>query len=249
MPRYLDRPRLILHLLVACLAGAQPAFADPIATAAGDPAAPATASAPAASAAPAPPVAELFRAAPGSLWNERSARTLLGQDGTTRQVGDLITVNIYESTSASLAADTSTSRASGVGAGIRALFGIESSIVKANPNMGPDISIDADSSTSYTGTGTTHREASLQGQITCTIVEVLPTGNLKLRGEKKVRSNRETQVLVLEGTVRPKDIQADNTVASYLLADAHIENSGTGVIADKQGPGIGQRVIDRIWPF
>ena len=186
---------------------------------------------------------------PGNLWSERSARTLLGQDGNTREVGDLITVNIYESISSSLAADTATSRKSTIGAKIAALLGIKTSIVAANPNMGPDISISTESDSSFTGSGTTSSQTSLQGQLTCQVVEVLDTGNLLIYGSKEVRANRETQHLVLEGVVRPKDIRADNTVDSYLLAEARIENSGSGVLSDKQGPGIGQRLVDRVWPF
>jgi flagellar L-ring protein precursor FlgH len=186
---------------------------------------------------------------PGTIWSQRSARTMLGQDGNTREVGDLVTVNIYEATSASLAADTETSRKSTVGAKIAALFGIETSILNANPNMGPEISMSTESDSSFSGSGTTTRQSSLQGQLTCEVVEVLETGNLRIYGQKEVRSNRETQYLVLEGIVRPKDIRADNTVDSYLLAQARIENTGSGVLSDKQGPGIGQRVVDRVWPF
>ncbi len=186
---------------------------------------------------------------PGNLWTERSARTMLGQDGNTREVGDLITVNIFESVTSSLAADTETSRKSTIGAKIAALLGLKASMVKANPNMGPDLSVSTESSSSYSGSGTTSSQTKLQGQLTCEVLEVLSTGNLRIYGSKEVRSNRETQHLVLEGIVRPRDIRADNTVDSYLLADARIENSGSGVLSDKQGPGIGQRLIDRVWPF
>lgn len=191
----------------------------------------------------------LMQPAPGNLWNERSARTMLGQDGNTRAVGDLVTVNIYESTSASLAADTETSRKSTVGARIAALFGVETSILKANPNMGPDIAVSTESDSSFSGSGTTTRQSTLTGHLTCEVIEVLETGNLRIYGFKEVRSNRETQYLVLEGIVRPKDIRADNTVDSYLLAQAKFENTGSGVLSDKQGPGIGQRMVDRVWPF
>ncbi len=191
----------------------------------------------------------LLQPTPGAVWSQRSARTMLGQDGNSREVGDLVTVNIFESTSASLAADTETTRKSTVGAKIAALFGLESSILAANPNMGPEISASTESDSSFSGSGSTSRESSLQGQLTCEVVEVLDTGNLRIYGSKEVRSNRETQYLVLEGIVRPKDIRADNTVDSYLLAQARIENSGAGVLSDKQGPGIGQRVVDRVWPF
>ncbi len=191
----------------------------------------------------------LSQPTPGSIWSERSARAMLGQDGNTREVGDLITVNIDEELSSSLAADTATSRKSSIGAKIAALLGLKASMVKANPNLGPDISVSTESESSFSGSGSTSSSTTLEGQLTCEVIEVLPTGNLRIYGSKAVRGNREIQRLLLEGTVRPKDIRADNTVDSYLLADAHIEMSGSGVLSDKQGPGIGQRILDRVWPF
>jgi len=64
-----------------------------------------------------------------------------------------------------------------------------------------------------------------------------------------VRVNREVQYVVLDGIARPRDIRMDNTVPSSLLAQSKIEITGSGVVADKQGAGLGQRIIDAIWPF
>jgi flagellar L-ring protein FlgH len=245
--------RPLRWFVLAALIISSPAQAQDDATGVAAPVEAPAAEAPAAEARPSAVLPDatalLATPAPGNLWNERSARTLLGQDGNTREVGDLVTVNIYESITSSLAADTETSRKSTIGAKISAMLGLENSIIKANPTMGPDISIGTESDSSYSGSGTTSSQTSLQGQLTCQVVEVLPTGNLRIYGSKEVRANRETQHLVLEGVVRPRDIRADNTVDSYLLAEARIENSGSGVLSDKQGPGVGQRIIDRVWPF
>ena len=55
--------------------------------------------------------------------------------------------------------------------------------------------------------------------------------------------------LVVEGLARPRDIQADNTITSGLLAEAKIQFNGAGVVGDKQGPGVVHRVMDHAWPF
>ena len=107
----------------------------------------------------------------------------------------------------------------------------------------------ASSSASYDGQGSTRRSGSLEAMLTCKVVDVLPNGNLVIWGWKQVRSNRETQYLVLTGQVRPRDIQIDNTVQSSLLAEARIEYTGSGVVSDKQGPGFGQRLMNWVWPF
>ena len=61
---------------------------------------------------------------PGSIWQPGQPWLLDGQDGTTRAVGDLITVIIVESSSSSLSADTSANRDATNSAGVTSLFGL-----------------------------------------------------------------------------------------------------------------------------
>jgi len=198
---------------------------------------------------PAPPAPAPPPSAPGSLWNETGTRALIGMNGNARQVGDLITVVVDESASTTIGAATDTSRSSDAAFGIDALLGADTSILRANPNMGSQISLGGTSSSNYSGDGSTSRDGSLSAVITCTVVEVLPNGNLRIRGTKEVRVNREIQYLTLEGIVRPRDIRIDNTVQSNLIADARVEFTGDGVISDKQGQGWGTRIADTLWPF
>ena len=61
--------------------------------------------------------------------------------------------------------------------------------------------------------------------------------------------NNEAQYITVSGIVRPKDIDSDNRVKSTYLADARIEYSGRGVIADVQKVGWLTRALAVIWPF
>jgi flagellar L-ring protein precursor FlgH len=199
-----------------------------------------------------PVVAEPAAAAPvepGSLWNEVQARRLMGLDAGARQVGDLVTVLILEETQTSLDATTDTQRSSEASAAIDALFGAEKTITDAHPNMGGVIALGAGSATTFSGAGGTTRGSAIETMLTTEVIEVLPNGNLRLWGYKKVRVNRETQYVVITGVVRPRDIQMDNTVVSERLSEAEFEITGSGVVADKQGPGLLSRVLDALWPF
>jgi flagellar L-ring protein precursor FlgH len=207
-----------------------------------------------------PPVQAVAPPAPvapaGSLWSESRSRALLGYNGNARTVGDLITVVIDENTKSGIDADTSTSRDSSSEYGVKALLGLETSILKANPNMGKGtldkggkFGVGGYSSSKLEGAGATSRNGTLEATLTCTVQEVLDNGNLRVRGTKAVRVNRETQYLTLEGIVRSRDIRIDNTVQSNLLAEARVEYTGTGVLADKQGPGWMTRVGDAVWGF
>lgn len=186
---------------------------------------------------------------PGSLWSEAEGHRLLGLDTVARQIGDLVTVRVTESTTTNLDASTSTSRDSQADAGISAMMGAESGVIANNPGMGGAIRVGGSSSNAFSGSGSTSRGTQVDSMITCEILEILPSGVLHLWGYKQVRVNREIQYVVVEGFVRPRDILLDNTVRSDLLANARIEVTGTGVVADKQGPGWFVRVLDALWPF
>ena len=207
------------------------------------------------SAAPVPPVVAAKKkvaavVVPGSLWNEVGARSLVGMNGNARRVGDLITIVIDEKTITELTAQTGTQRTSGMSGRLGSFFGIGKQITKNNQgNLGGGLGYETESKHGFDGQGKTARAGTLQGRLTCRVIEVKPNGNLVIWGYKEVRSNRETQFLVVHGSARPLDIAADNTIRSGLLAEAKIEFNGAGVVGDKQGPGVIQRATDHVWPF
>jgi flagellar L-ring protein precursor FlgH len=61
--------------------------------------------------------------------------------------------------------------------------------------------------------------------------------------------NFEIRDLVIQGIVRPEDIQSDNTIESEKIAEARISYGGRGQITDVQQPRYGQQIADAILPF
>jgi flagellar L-ring protein precursor FlgH len=61
--------------------------------------------------------------------------------------------------------------------------------------------------------------------------------------------NHETQLIILSGIIRPRDIDLDNTILSTFVADAKIAYSGSGIIDDRQRPGWLANMLDSLWPF
>ncbi len=183
----------------------------------------------------------------GSLWHD-SAGSLIS-DHKARNIGDIVTITIAESSSASREATTSSSNDSTISAGITNLFGLEN---------GKDI-IDGDAdlanliNTSFTnefeGSGKTVRKGDLTASLSTQVIDVYPNGNFKIRGGKEVMVNEEVQIIYLTGIVRPVDITAANTIDSKKILNARISYTGRGSVADKQGPGWLSRTIDIIWPF
>ena len=98
--------------------------------------------------------------------------------------------------------------------------------------------LNANTSSKYDGSGSTTRKENLNATITARVVDVLANGNLLIEGRRNVMVNHEDQIIVLEGTVRPKDISADNLVNSAQIADARITYSGKGIVSDRQQSGV-----------
>ncbi|HDG98416.1 MAG TPA: flagellar basal body L-ring protein FlgH, partial [Desulfobacterales bacterium] len=107
----------------------------------------------------------------------------------------------------------------------------------------------ASMSNSFDGSGSTSRDETMTASITARVVEVLPNGNLYIRGTRQIKVNNEVQYITLSGLIRPYDISPDNTVLSSYIADAKIEYTGKGAVSDKQRPGWLMRLLDYVWPF
>jgi flagellar L-ring protein precursor FlgH len=199
------------------------------------------------------PLEEIHDAEPviteaGSLWQQGN-RSMFS-DRKARDVGDIVTVLISETASASKEASTSTDRSSSVSAGIPNLFGLENNAIWSGSKP-VDLSnlISADFSNDFEGSGSTSRKEALTASLTTQVVGRYPNGQLKIRGGKEVMVNNEVQIIYLTGIIRPVDITAANTVSSTKILNARISYTGKGAISDKQKPGWGTRIIDNVWPF
>jgi len=182
----------------------------------------------------------------GSIW-QASSRSIT-EDVKAYQRGDIITIVISETSTASKQAATSTERSSSVTAGIPNLLGLEKfGMIKNNLDLNNLINASGDSK--YAGTGSTSRQDNLTATISAKVTDVLANGNLQIEGRRNVKVNGEDQEIILTGTVRPVDISTNNTVNSIFVADAKISYSGRGVISDRQSPGWLMNILDKIWPF
>lgn len=189
----------------------------------------------------------------GSLWTPRR-RGSLWADTTARDLYDIVFINVRETSTASHTADTELERESTVRYGIPNLLGLENewnTISDDDPTDGVDPSnlVNADTQNDFEGEAETNRRGRLDARISAQVVEVFPNGNLRVYGSQVVAVNNENQLLTVEGIARPEDIRADNSVDSFLLAEARIDYTGRGALSDLQRPGWGARVLHWVWPF
>ncbi len=191
----------------------------------------------------------------GSLWQDNGPLSELFINPKARRVGDIVTINIVESSSATNNATTKTGRESSLSAGIEQMFGMENWYATKYPkyskyfNPFSQTAVKGSIKSDFDGSGTTTRSGTLTAQITARITAVLPNGNLKIVGSRQIAVNNETQLIILTGIVRPRDISPDNIVLSTYIADARISYSGTGIVDDRQQPGWLANILNKIWPF
>lgn len=183
----------------------------------------------------------------GSIW--QSASIPLTEDGKARRLGDIVTIVITENAAASKQATTATGRSSEISAGIPNMLGLEGSSLLTKNFADLSNLINASAGSRFDGSGSTTRKESLSATITAKVIDVLSNSNLRIEGRRNVKVNNEDQVVTVRGTIRQRDITAENTVNSIYVADAQITYSGEGIISDRQKPGWLMNVIDKLWPF
>lgn len=198
---------------------------------------------------PAGPIAPGPPPEPGSLWTTRSSAGLL-TDHRARNVGDIVTITVAEESKASNIAATNAQRVSGVSLGIGSLFGITKPLNSFSDSEAvADTVLQTDVGLNMKGDGKTERQNTVTAYVPAQVIQVLPNGNLVVKGHRNIKINNETQIMSVSGIVRPKDINQYNQVASNQVAEARMEISGIGVISDKQRQGWFVRLLDHVWPF
>jgi flagellar L-ring protein precursor FlgH len=146
-----------------------------------------------------------------------------------RHVGDLITVMVYESASATTTANTSSGRDAAVG-------------WQANL-PGKSYAGGLKTSNQLDGGGHTTREGRVLAQITVAVREITESGDLVVLGEQLLDINDERQQIRVEGRLRPQDVSDANVVQSTRIANAKISYIGQGDLANSQRPAWWQRFL------
>lgn len=184
-----------------------------------------------------------------SLWREGEGATSLFHDFRALQPMDLVTVLVTEVTEGRKQADTRVNSQSNITAAISAFLGLEKAIPASNPEIDPTALLDASTATQVEGRGETLRRGQLRGTISCMVQEVLPSGILRIQGEKIISVNDEEQIMVMSGLVRPRDVNSRNEVDSGKVANMRIDYYGKGTLGVIQSPGWMMKLLMKLWPF
>jgi flagellar L-ring protein FlgH len=187
------------------------------------------------------------RPARGSIYTSGMAGYL--EDTRAVRVGDIVMVRIDEQANAKGGASTDLNRQSNRSLGMTALLGLVPAIRNSHPNINPEQLVSLMSDMNFQGDGQTSRDGVLKGVIAVRVKQQLPNEDLFVEGTKVVMINHEEYHLYISGLIRPTDIEGDNSVPSWRLADAQVEFTGRGDIAAQVDRGWLAKVLDAINPF
>jgi flagellar L-ring protein precursor FlgH len=178
----------------------------------------------------------------GAIFQLGAGERPMFEDRRARNVGDVLIINIVETTSASgksghnddnsgsIALTTPLVTAGGVGKNTSFGAAGNSSVKSASKS---------DSSGSNTFTGS----------ITVTVTEVLANGNLRVAGEKQVAIKLSEEYVRFSGVVNPSTISGTNTVQSTQVADVHVEYKGANSIDTAAMFSMLNRIFFSVLPF
>lgn len=154
----------------------------------------------------------------------------LASDRTAGEVGDILTVIIFENSVASNSAQTTSRKDSRLAGEISAGDSLDES---------GELAL----SSRFEGTGQTGRTGKIVAQMSVVVDEVLPNGDLRVSGEQILNIDGDRTRIKLKGRVRRADISGGNTVLSTRLADVLIDYDGRGFVSRSGTPGIVTRIL------
>ena len=160
-----------------------------------------------------------------SLWAD--SNWSLFADKKARNVGDILTIVINESTTQTASKARSNEKEGSVDIGLGT--GWLKFLNKATSASGSD---------SFEATGSARDTNRFIGQISATVVEVLPNGNMVIEGTQSIWQQRDEHKITISGVVRRDDVTMNNTIPSTKIANATIRFDGKGPLNAKQRQGI-----------
>lgn len=181
------------------------------------------------------------RPATGSLFSTASYRPAF-EDSRARLLGDLVTIQIVESLTASQVTKSTLNRNSAAGNTLTPpLPGILTDLTNLNMSV--------KTNNSFEGKGDTAAANTFSGSITATVIDVLPNGHLVVSGEKQIGVNQNVDVMRFTGTVDPRMLQPNNIISSTQVADVRVESRGRGAQGEAQTVGWLSRFFLSFNPF
>jgi flagellar L-ring protein FlgH len=188
------------------------------------------------------PTSTVSHPADGAIFGGTSGYRPLFEDRRPRMVGDTITIVINESLQASQATASSAERKTNATISVPIIHGLP-----GKSFQGAGLTSSGDNALNTTGAASNVNV--FTGTMTCTVVDILPNGNLLVAGERQIGLSANAEFVRFSGVVTPATIQVGNQVSSTQVADVRLEYVGRGYIDQAQAMPWLQRFFLSVSPF
>jgi len=186
-----------------------------------------------------------------TLWDRRDPNTVyLFQDFRARNVGDVLTVIIEETTGFDAQEkrnmekqtnNTTNFNGTGTTSG--------TALQQVLQSFGFTLNTQAQTDRSFQGNNNSSIDRKFTDRMSFVVVAVLPNGNLVVEGCRQRMITREMRTLRLRGIVRPADIGPYNILQSQYIANLTFSYEGRGPESSYTNQGWGGRLMNKLWPF
>jgi len=183
-----------------------------------------------------------------SLWQKRSRqRAFMFYDQPIYDVGDHVTILINQNT----IVDNSEEKKLAKQAKVSESFDFDSESSGGLGEQGATASLDLsnDAKRSFDGEAESTIDNRFTDRVTVTVREVLPNGNLRVSGDRKIKVDGNDRHLLFSGVIRQLDIAPNGTIGSDFIANLNVQYVGLGEHQAFTRQGWLGRSFNRIWPF
>lgn len=169
----------------------------------------------------------------------------------SREVGDLVTILIDETTTQETAAELKITRTQTIDENGSNMYNNVLGFVlgklpfKTNKveNLLRAPSFNGmDNANNLNSKAESSRDLKIKDSIACQVVQVLPNGDLVVQGQKTVQYSKERSDLIVTGIVKPYYLDRNNQIASKMVANFQMMQGGKGVISRQQNDGVANKI-------
>lgn len=195
------------------------------------------------------PAPTLVPAHNNSLW-QTGAKAFL-KDQRASCVGDIVRIQVKMEDHGEFKNITNTDRQSNTQTLLPKVSGLENKMTQFFPKgADPASLIDTSHITQFKGgKGGIERSETVNFMVPALVVQVLPNGHLMIQGSQEIRLGQDVRTLLVQGILRPEDIDVNNSAPAERLTEARLFYGGQGDLSDLQRPRYGTQALDILSPF
>lgn len=168
--------------------------------------------------------------------NTQGAGLELFRDHRVWQIGDIVTVQIVQTATATKNVSQNIGRSDNVTSTVGNFFGFPNSFGHSSATTQFNPNLQYSSANTFAGSGATAQGDSFTTTVSAMVQRIRPNGDLVIAGSDEMKLVGGKEYIRIAGVVRPEDLSG-NVVLSTQVAEAHIEFSGDGetYLAPKMG--------------